>query len=61
VAQERDLARAEPESLRAMTLHIPIRLVTHARWRILKIETTSWPRANAFRTCWKHLGALLNP
>jgi hypothetical protein len=40
--QERELARAEPETLRAMILHIPARLVHYARARILKIEE-SWP------------------
>jgi len=58
--QDRDLARAEPESLRAMILHIPARLVTHARRRTLKIEAT-WPWATAFQTCWKRLGALPDP
>jgi hypothetical protein len=58
--QERELAGAEPESLRAMILHIPARLVAHARRRILKIEVT-WPRATAFHTCWTRLGALPDP
>jgi hypothetical protein len=56
--QERKLARAEPE--RAMILHIPARLVTHARRRILKLEAT-WPWTSAFQTCWKRLGALPDP
>jgi hypothetical protein len=58
--QERELARAEPESLRAMILHIPARLVTHARQRVLKIEAT-WPWASAFQTCWRRLSALPDP
>jgi hypothetical protein len=58
--QEHDLARAEPETLRATILHIPARLVTHARQRVLKLEAT-WPWAKAFQTCWKRLGALPNP
>ncbi|MBS2966634.1 IS1380 family transposase [Actinocrinis puniceicyclus] len=52
-----DLARAEPQTLRATILHIPARLVHHARQRVLKIEAT-WPWAQAFQTCWTTLGAL---
>jgi hypothetical protein len=55
-----DLARAEPETLRATILHIPARLVHHARQRLLKIEAT-WPWAKAFETCWITLGALPEP
>jgi hypothetical protein len=43
-----------------MILHIPARLVTHARQRIWKIEAT-WPWATAFQTCWRRLGALPDP
>lgn len=57
---EHDLAKAEPEALRVMLLHIPARLVAHARHRILKIEA-SWPWADAFQTCWQRLTALPGP
>jgi hypothetical protein len=33
--EHRELAAAEPESLRAMALHIPARVVMYARRRIL--------------------------
>jgi len=58
--QEHDLARAEPETLRATLLRIPARLVHHARARTLKIETT-WPWAKAFQTCWQRLSAPPDP
>jgi hypothetical protein len=58
--QEHDLARAEPETLRTTLLHVPARLVHHARARILKIEAT-WPWAKAFQTCWQRLSALPDP
>jgi hypothetical protein len=58
--QQRDLARAEPETLRTALLHVPARLVHHARARILKIEAT-WPWAKAFQTCWQRLSALPDP
>jgi hypothetical protein len=57
LAEEHELARSEPEHLRAMLLHIPARLVHHARRRILKIEA-SWPWAKAFQACWQRLTAL---
>ena len=57
---EHELAKAEPEALRTMLLHIPGRLTAHARHRILKIEET-WPWATAFQTCWQRLTALPAP
>lgn len=58
--EQRDLAAAEPESLRVMVLHIPARLATHARQRILKIEQT-WPWATAVVEAWQRLGAIPAP
>jgi hypothetical protein len=58
--QHRDLAAAEPETLRATILHIPARLVTHARKRILRIEQT-WPWAGAVVQAWERLGAIPAP
>jgi len=58
--EHRELALAEPQSLRAMVLHIPARLVTHARQRILKIEQT-WPWATAVVEAWERLGAIPAP
>lgn len=57
---EAELSVAEPESLRAMILHIPARLVTHARTRILKIEQT-WPWASALVEAWERLAAIPAP
>ena len=57
---ESELAAAEPESLRAMILHIPARLTTHARRRVLKIEQT-WPWANAVTDAWERLGRIPAP
>ena len=55
-----ELSSAEPESLRMTILHIPARLVTHARRRILKIEQT-WPWAHAVVEAWQRLGAIPAP
>jgi hypothetical protein len=55
-----ELSVAEPETLRAMILHIPARLVTHARRRILKIERT-WPWAHAVVEAWQRLGVIPAP
>jgi len=52
--------RAEPASLRTMILHIPARLVTHARQRVLKIEQT-WPWALAVVEARDRLGAIPAP
>lgn len=51
---------AEPDTLRAMILHIPARLITHARARVLKIEH-SWPWAATVVEAWQRLGALPAP
>ncbi len=42
-----DLAHAEPATLRYRLLHLPAKLATHARRRILSIPDT-WPWAEAF-------------
>lgn len=55
-----ELAAAEPDSLRAMLLHIPARLVSHARTRVLKIEQT-WPWATSVVKAWERLGAIPAP
>lgn len=57
---ESELAAAEPETLRATILHIPARLTSHARKRILKIEQ-SWPWAGAAVAAWERLGAIPAP
>ena len=54
------LQDAEPDTLRYRLLHLPARLVRHARKRILKISTT-WPWKEAFTTCWRRLCALPAP
>jgi hypothetical protein len=58
--QDEELADAEPETLRATILHIPARLVHHARRRALKIEA-SWPWAETIVTAWNRLGAIPAP
>ena len=58
--EHRGLAAAEPETLRATILHIPARLASHARRRILKIEQT-WPWATAVVAAWERLGAIPAP
>jgi Transposase DDE domain group 1 len=58
--QDEELAAAEPDTLRAMILHIPARLTSHARRRVLKIER-SWPWADAVVACWERLGAIPAP
>jgi hypothetical protein len=57
---EAELAVAEPETLRAMILHIPARLTSHARTRVLKIEQT-WPWAKAIVEAWHRLGTIPAP
>jgi Transposase DDE domain group 1 len=54
------LAEAEPDTLRHRLLHLPARLVRHARRRILKIPDT-WPWRTAFTTCWQRLTTLPAP
>ena len=56
----KDLADAEPGTLRYRLWHIPARLVRHARQRVLKISP-DWPRKEAFLTCWQRLSALPAP
>lgn len=55
-----DLARATPDTLRFRLWHLPARLATHARRRILKIPA-DWPWASAFIDCWRRLAALPDP
>lgn len=52
-----DLAHAEPDTLRYRLLHLPAKLATHARRRILSIPDT-WPWAEAFTLCWQRLSLL---
>lgn len=54
------MACAAPATLRYCLWHLPARLVSHARQRILKISAT-WPRKNAFLICWQRLCALPAP
>ena len=58
--EEAEHCVAEPESLRVMLLHIPARLTSHARTRVLKIEQ-SWPWAKAVVEAWERLGAIPAP
>lgn len=55
-----DLSEAEPESMRFRRYHLPARLVSHARRRVLGLERT-WPWAGAFTSCWQRLGVLPAP
>jgi len=57
---EADLADAEPDTLRYRLWHLPARLISHARRRILKIPV-DWPWAEAFTTCWQRLSTLPDP
>ncbi|MER7432169.1 transposase [Nonomuraea rubra] len=57
---DRELARAEPQRLRYCLWHLPARLISHARRRILRIRAT-WPWKNAFLACWQRLCALPAP
>jgi hypothetical protein len=52
-----ELADAEPDTLRYRLLHLPAKLATHARRRVLSIPDT-WPWADAFQLCWHRLGQL---
>lgn len=54
------LVRAEPDTLRYRLWHLPAKLTTHARRRLLHIPT-DWPWANAFTACWTRLAALPAP
>jgi hypothetical protein len=55
-----ELARAEPSTLRYCLWHLPARLTSHARRRILNVSAT-WPWKNAFLICWQRLSALPPP
>jgi hypothetical protein len=50
----KDLAGAEPDTMRFRLYHLPARLAKHARRRYLRIERT-WPWASAFTTSWRRL------
>jgi Transposase DDE domain group 1 len=54
---QRDLVRAEPDTMRYRLYHLPARLATHARRRRLRIERT-WPWADVFVLAWQRLTAL---
>lgn len=52
-----DLVHAEPDTLRYRILHLPAKLATHARRKILSIPDT-WPWAEAFQLCWQRLSLI---
>ncbi|MCY0963506.1 IS1380 family transposase, partial [Streptomyces sp. H27-H5] len=54
---QKDLADAEPDTIRFRLYHLPARLSRHARRRWLRIER-SWPWAQAFTTSWARILAL---
>jgi hypothetical protein len=60
LALDRDLARAEPKTLRYRILHAAARLVRGGRRRRLKIQA-SWPWAGAITTAWQRIVALPQP
>jgi hypothetical protein len=55
-----DLERATPDTMRFRILHLPARLVHHARTRTLKIPP-NWPWARAFLDAWNRINALPAP
>jgi hypothetical protein len=55
-----DLAHAEPDTLRYRLLHLPAKLATHARRKILSVPDT-WPWAEAFQLCWQRLSLIPLP
>ena len=55
-----DLVHAEPDTLRYRILHLPAKLATHARRKILSIPDT-WPWADAFALCWQRLSLIPPP
>jgi hypothetical protein len=57
IALDRDLARAEPKTLRYRLLHAAGKLVRGGRRRQLKIPAT-WPWADAIATAWTRITAL---
>jgi hypothetical protein len=52
-----ELREAHPDTLRYRIWHIPARLASHARQRILKISP-DWPWKDAFLACWQRLCTL---
>lgn len=54
------LADATIDTLRFRILHLPARLVRHARTRTLKIPA-DWPWARAFTAAWRRLNSLPEP
>lgn len=60
LADDPDVADAEPDTLRFRLLLIPARLVHHARNKILRIPA-DWPWAKAFTSCWSRVTALPDP
>jgi Transposase DDE domain group 1 len=60
LCDDADLREADPETLRYRVWHIPARLASHARQRILKISP-DWPWKEAFLACWQRLCALPAP
>jgi hypothetical protein len=56
----RDLERATPDTMRFRILHLPARLVRHARTRTLRIPP-DWPWAKDFIDAWRRLNALPAP
>jgi hypothetical protein len=54
------LADAAIDTLRFRILHLPARLVRHARTRTLRIPA-DWPWAKAFTEAWRRLNALPEP
>lgn len=55
-----DLTHAEPDTLRYRLLHLPAKLATHARRKILSVPAT-WPWADAFQLCWQRLSLIPQP
>ena len=57
---DEELRDANPDTLRYRIWHIPARLASHARQRLLKISP-DWPWTGAFLACWQRLCALPEP
>jgi hypothetical protein len=57
---DEELRDAGPDTLRYRIWHIPARLASHARQRLLKISP-DWPWTGAFLACWQRLCALPAP
>jgi hypothetical protein len=60
LALGRDLARAEPKTLRYRVLHAAARLARGARRRTLKVAAT-WPWAEEIITAWQRIQAIPHP